>query len=131
VSEASAFGALPAMRLPRPFRIAATCQSAATLLVALAAAYLSGANASMSACVGGAIGILGLLAFAIVSRRRSASATDAIRTVIRAEAVKIAAIVLLLWISFSAYPGLSVVAFFLAFIISILLSAIAFAVSDK
>jgi ATP synthase protein I len=113
----------------RPFRVTAKCQSVATILVASAAALVSGTNACISACLGGAIGVVGLLAFALVSRRRSNSAGDAVRTALRAEGAKIASVVLLLWASFAVYRDLSVAAFFIAFIISIFLSGIAFAIS--
>ena len=117
------------MRLRRPYRLAMAAQLLATAGIAAPAAWLSGITAFVSACLGGAVGIAGLLAFAWFSRRSAASATDTVRTAIRAEAAKIITVVLLLWTCFKVFPGLSVPAFFLAFILSILLSGIAFAVS--
>ena len=133
MSEASTYDAapLPALRLRRPFRLAAAAQLLVTLLVAAAAASVSGGNAFLSASLGGGVGIAGLLAFAFVARRRSTSAGDTVRVALRAEAAKIITVVLLLWACFSAYAGVSVPAFFIAFILSILLSGIAFAVTDE
>ena len=131
MSEASVFEPSPALasRIRRPFRVTAKWQAMATILVASVAALVSGTNAFMSACLGGAIGVVGLLTFALVSRRRSIGAGDAVRTALRAEGAKLASVVLLLWASFAAYRDLSVAAFFIAFIISIFLSGIAFAIS--
>ena len=133
MSEASTFDAssLPAFRLRRPFRLATMAQLLVTLSTAAVAAYLSGSNAFLSAVLGGAVGIAGLLAFAFFSSRRTDTANDTIRVALRAEAAKIVTVVLLLWTCFSFYAGLSVPAFFIAFILSILLSGIAFAVADR
>lgn len=119
------------MRLRRPYRLAVTAQLLATAAVAGLAAWLAGTTAFASACLGGGVGIAGLLAFALFSRRSAGTAADTVRTALRAEAVKIITVVLLLWASFAAFPGLSVPAYFLAFILSILLSGIAFAVSGE
>ena len=119
------------MLIGRASRIAMTWQSMAVASTALMAALLFGHQGFVSALLGGSIGIIGLLVFSLYSRRRATSAIDAIRVALRAEALKIIAIVLLLWLSFSAYRDMVVLAFIAAFIVSILLSGIAFAVSDK
>jgi len=51
------------------------------------------------------------------------------RVALRAEAVKILVIVLLLWLAFAGYREMMVLPFFGTFVVSILLSGIAFAVS--
>ena len=132
MSEASVLetsSSVVAPNLRRPFRVTAKWQSVATIVVATFSALVSGTNAFVSACLGGAIGVVGLMAFALVSRRRSNTAGDAVRTALRAEGAKIASVVLLLWASFVTYRDLSVAAFFIAFVISIFLSGIAFAMS--
>lgn len=115
----------------RAYRIAIAWQSVAVATVAVAAGLVVGGDGSLSALIGGGIGIVGLLAFAIASSRRAPSALGALRVAMRAEAVKIVTTVLLLWLSFAAYRNLVVLPFIGAFIVSVLLSAIALAVPDK
>ncbi len=73
----------------------------------------------------------GVLTFALLTARRSASAGGAVRMALRAEAAKVAVIVLLLWLVFATYREMVVLAFIAAFILSILLSAMAFAIPDE
>lgn len=105
-------------------------QSVASISVAAAAAAVAGGQGFLSALFGGGIGVTGVFVFALVASRRQASAGSVVRIMIRAEAAKIAAIVLLLWLAFAAYREMVVLAFIGAFIVSVLLSGIAYAVSD-
>lgn len=113
----------------RPFRVAMAWQSAASAAVAVAAAVLAGNHGFLSAILGGGIGVVGVLASALVASRRPETAAAAVRIVVRAEAAKVIAIVLLLWWVFTAYRDMNVLAFFATFVVSVLLSGVAFAVS--
>lgn len=130
----SAFGHVRAMKpspIGRAYRIAIVWQAVAVAAIAMVAGLVVGGNGLLSAIVGGVIGILGLIVFALVSSRRAPSAVGAIRVALRAEAAKIIAVVLLLWLSFTTYRDLVVLPFIGAFMVSVLLSAVAFAVPDK
>lgn len=116
-------------RVGRAFRVTMAWQSAASIALAVVAGLLAGSAGFLSAVLGGGIGVTGVLVFALVSGRRTAGSGNAVRTVLRAEAAKVAVIVLLLWLSFVAYSDMVVLAFLGAFAISVLLSGLAFAVS--
>ena len=118
------------MRIRKPFRTAIKWQFVASVAVAVMSATLAGAEGFLSAILGGGIGVAGMLAFAIVSNAHCPTPEAAVRLAIRAEATKIFVIVLLLWLIFSAYAGMVALAFIGAFTVSILLSGVAFAVSD-
>lgn len=117
------------MHIGRAFRITMAWQLAATAAVAAVALALTGGSGLWSALLGGGIGIAGVLAFALVSARSAASPGGAMRIALRAEAARIIVIVLLLWLVFALYRGLMVLPFFAAFILAVLLSGMAFAVS--
>lgn len=118
------------MHISKAFRVAMIWQSAASVAVAAIAGAVAGGQGFLSALLGGGIGVAGVLVFALVASRRQASAGSVVRVMIRAEAAKVATVVLLLWLVFSAYRGMVVPAFIGAFIVSVLLSGIAYAVSD-
>jgi ATP synthase protein I len=66
----------------------------------------------------------------MVSRGKGAAAGDALRTMIRAEGVKILLIVVQLWLVLSLYKDLVVPGFLFAFVVTVLAFAAAFAVRD-
>ena len=79
--------------------------------------------------MGGMIGMAGVLVFGLMSARPAASSNAAVRVALRAEAAKVAVMVLLLWLVFAAYQSMVVLVFLGAFVVSVLLSGLAFAVS--
>lgn len=81
--------------------------------------------------LGGGIGIIGVLVFALVSGRAKGDSRNVIRITLRAEAAKVMVIVVLLWLAFVAYRDMVVLAFLGAFVVSVLLSGLAFAVSGE
>jgi ATP synthase protein I len=119
------------MQIGRAFLVAVIWQSGAVALTALVAATLSGMQGVVSALLGGGIGVIGVLVFGLMSRGGDSCPSAAIRVALRAEAAKIVAIVVLLWLSFAVYREMVVPAFIGAFIMSVLLSGVAFAVSDN
>lgn len=117
------------LHVGRAFRVAIAWQSGAVVLAAVLAGLAAGSHGSLSALLGGGIGIVGVLVFALMSGRAAASAALTVRIALRAEAAKIVAIVILLWLSFAAYREMVVLAFLATFMISVLLAGIASAVS--
>lgn len=118
-----------AVGIHRAFRLTMLWQAAATAVIAVLAGVLVGSTGFVSAVLGGGIGVAGVWVFAMVSKRRAGGSEKAVRIALRAEAAKVLVVVLLLWLAFATYHDMVVVAFFGAFMISVLLSGIAFAVS--
>ncbi|HZV55462.1 MAG TPA: ATP synthase subunit I [Rhodocyclaceae bacterium] len=104
-------------------------QGLASTVLAVLGGVTVGSQGFVSAALGGAIGIAGVLIFALVSARRAENSASAVRIALRAEAAKVIVIVLLLWLAFAVYREMVVPAFFGAFMISVLLSGIAFGLS--
>jgi ATP synthase protein I len=117
------------MQIGRAFRVTMAWQAAASGALAAWAGVLAGQAGFLSAVVGGGIGIVGVLAFALVAGTRTEDGRGTVRTALRAEAAKVMVIVLLLWLAFATYGDMMVLPFFGAFMVSVLLSGIAFAVS--
>lgn len=117
------------VHIGRAFRITMAWQAAATTAVAAIAAVAAGSSGLLSALLGGGIGMAGVLVFALMSARSAASPGGTMRIALRAEAARIIVVVLLLWLVFVLYRGMMVLPFFSAFILAVLLSGIAFAVS--
>jgi F0F1-type ATP synthase assembly protein I len=116
--------------LGRAFRITMVWQAAASVVLASVAGLVAGFHGFLSAMVGGGIGLVGVLVFALVSRRRAGSSSTVVRIALRAEAAKILVIFVLLWLAFVTYRDMVVLPFLGAFIISVLLSGLAFVVSS-
>lgn len=86
----------------------------------------------MSALLGGMINVVAGLVFGlIVSRVGVTSAGDVLRTAMRAEASKIALLVILLWLVLTAYKSIVLGAFFATFFITVLVFQLAFFVRDE
>lgn len=116
-------------KLGRAFRVTMLWQGLATAVFVAAAGSLAGGDGALSGLLGGMIGLAGVLVFALMSARPAASSSAAVRSALRAEAAKVVVMVLLLWLVFAAYQSMVVPAFLGAFVISVLLSGMAFAVS--
>ncbi len=104
-------------------------QAAASVAIAIVAGVVAGRQGFLSALLGGGIGVVGVLVFALVARRGAGSSSSAVRIALRAEGAKVLVIVVLLWLAFVAYRDMVVLAFLGAFVVSVLLSGLAFAVS--
>lgn len=117
------------MRINRAFRVTMAWQAAASVALAIVAGAVAGRHGLLSALLGGGIGVVGVLVFALVSRRGAAISGNAVRIALRAEGAKLLAIVVLLWLAFVVYRDMVVLAFLGAFVVSVLLSGLAFAVS--
>ena len=116
----------------RPFRTVLAWQVIAIAVLALLAAIPWGRHGALSAALGGSVNVAAGLAYGwMVSRRKAGTAGEALRTLFRAEAVKVTAIVLLLWLVLTSYRGIVYPAFFGSFVVTVLIFAAAIAVRDK
>ena len=104
------------------------CTAAATLL----SAWFAGLHGAISAALGGSIGIIAGLAFAgLAARSQSKSAGEALYTALRAEAVKIVLMVVLLWIALATYRDVVAIGLIGSFIATVLIFTLAILVREK
>ncbi|HEY6240603.1 MAG TPA: ATP synthase subunit I [Burkholderiales bacterium] len=116
----------------RIFRPIIGLQVLCTAAVTLLSAWLAGIHGAISAALGGSIGIVAGLVFAVMAARsRSRSAAEALYTALRAEAVKVVLMVLLLWIVLTTYKDVVAIGLIGAFIATVLISTMAILVRDK
>ena len=93
--------------ISRAYNKAARWQVIATAFVAIASFAISGVHAAFSAVLGGAIVIVGSYAgVAATAKTRGAEAGGLLLTLLKAEAIKILVIVLLLFATYKFYQGL-------------------------
>lgn len=117
--------------LSRPIRTVLRWQLMATAALALIAGALAGGHGALSAALGGAVSILAGLASAVVaSLGRAKSAEAALFLVLRAEAVKIGLIVILLWLVLATYRDVAVLVFLGSFAVTVVIFAMAFFVRE-
>ena len=103
----------------------------ATAALALIAGALAGGHGALSAALGGAVSIVSGLASAVVaSLGRAKSAEGALFAVLRAEAVKIGLIVILLWLVLATYRDVAVLVFLGSFAVTVVIFAMAFFVRE-
>ena len=104
------------------------CTAAATLL----SAWLAGLHGAVSAALGGTIGIVSGLAFAaLAARSKSKSAGEALYAALRAEAVKVVLMVVLLWIALATYRDVVAIGLIGSFIATVLIFTLAILVREK
>jgi ATP synthase protein I len=107
-------------------------QLIAAMVIALAAGLISGVHGALSALFGGLVCIVAGSAYVLVgSLGRDRSAGGALRTMLRAEAVKIGVIVLLLYVVFATYKDVVAVAFIGSFVVSVMIFAGAIMVPEQ
>ena len=117
--------------LSRPIRTVLRWQLIATAALALIAGVLAGGHGALSAALGGAVSIFAGLASAVVATMgRAKSAEAALIAVLRAEAVKIGLIVVLLWLVLANYRDVAVVVFISSFVVTVVIFAMAFFVRE-
>ena len=118
--------------LPRPIRIVLKWQLIATASLALAAAIPWGMNGAISAALGGAVNIAagGMYGWR-AAQGEAGTAGEALRTIFRAEAIKVLLIFVGLWLALSSYKNIVHVAFFASFVITVAVFAAAVAVRDE
>ena len=110
------------------FGLQVGCTAAASLL----SAWLAGEHGAISAALGGSIGIIAGLAFvALAARSKPQSAGEALYAALRAEAVKVTLMVVLLWAVLATYKNVVAIGLVGAFIASALVFTLAAWVSAK
>ncbi len=101
------------------------------MAVAIVSGAWTGWHGALSAALGGVINIAAGAVFAVLlALNPTATATGTVRTVLRAEAAKIAVIVLQLWLVLTTYKDVVHAAFFSAFVVTVLVSQAAILVQD-
>jgi len=133
------FSALPGTKrsntvlraLSKPIRTVLIWQITATAAMALAAAALAGGHGAVSAAAGGAVSIAAGLASAVVaSISKARSAGGMLVGALRAEAVKLGAALLLLWLVLATYADAVVAALLGGFVVTMLIFSMAFFVRE-
>lgn len=117
--------------LGKPVLTVLKWQIAAAAALTLAGALTAGQHGAASAAAGGAISILAGLASALVAvAGKAKSAGGVVVGALRAEAVKLAVALLLLWLVLTHYGEVVVAAFLGAFIVTMLVFSMAFFVRE-
>jgi len=113
----------------KPVLIILKWQAIATLAIAVIAGVWIGGHGALSAVLGGVVNASATVVYAFVLRiglnaRGPTPAGKGLAAMFRAEAAKLLVIVIQLWFVLTQYRDLSAVAFFAAFIVTVLLSSV-------
>ncbi|WP_293008332.1 ATP synthase subunit I [Nitrosomonas sp.] len=115
----------------KPLKIVLLVQLSITFALVIVFLFMLDMHGAISAMLGGAVNVISSMAFAMmVSRHKGYSAGDAIRTVLRAEAVKIILTVGLLWMVFKFYANVNALVFIGTFILMVLVYSMALLITD-
>lgn len=115
----------------RPIRTTLRWQLIVSAALAAVGGFIWGLHGAMSAALGGLVNVVAGWGYGwLVTRRTRQSAGQALATMFRAEAVKIALIVAQLWLLIANYRDMVVASFLIAFVITVLVSATAIVVKD-
>jgi ATP synthase protein I len=119
-------------RLSKPIRAVLRWQIVATATIAAVGAIAEGSNGAVSAIAGGLVSIIAGLGSALVAARSGGKSAGGILVgALRAEAVKLALIVILLWLVLAAYREFVPLAFFGSFLATVVIFSMAFFVRDN
>ena len=114
------------------FRPVFGLQILSTAAVSLLSAWLAGVHGAISALLGGSIGIIAGLAFvALAARSKPKSAGEALHGALRAEAVKLALMLVLLWVVLATYKNVVAIGLIGTFIATVLIFTMAVWVREK
>lgn len=117
--------------LRRPIRTVLRWQLLATAALTLVAGLVAGVHGALSAALGGAVSMCaGGVSAVVASLGNTSSAAGSVVSALRAEGVKIALIVGLLWLVLATYADVVAPAFFGSFIATILIFSMAFFVRE-
>lgn len=117
--------------LRRPIRTVLRWQLLATAALTLLAGIVAGADGALSAALGGAVSLCaGGVSAIVASLGDKQSAGGIVTGALRAEGIKIALIVGLLWLVLATYADVVAPAFFGSFIVTILIFSMAFFVRE-
>jgi ATP synthase protein I len=116
----------------KPLQTVLRWQLMSTAIISIGLAALYGSEIAVSALLGGMVSVVSSTVFAvIVSRHKGYTVGGTIRTALRAEAVKISVVVLLLWLVFKVYEDVNAFAFIGMFILTVIMHSMALFVSEK
>jgi ATP synthase I chain. len=116
----------------KPVQAVLRWQIYVTVAAAFFAAFWAGAHGAVSALLGGLINLSAGIVFALMTSRSDAkSAADTVRTLVRAEASKVALIVLQFWLVLTTYKEVVPLFFFATFVVTVLLTRMALLVRDN
>jgi len=117
--------------LGKPIRTVLRWQLVATAILTLAAGLIAGVDGALSAALGGLVSVVaGAVSGLVASKVGADSAGGVVVAALTAEGVKIVLIVLLLWLVLMMYKGVVAVAFLGAFIVTVVIFALAFFVRE-
>ncbi|HEX6691814.1 MAG TPA: ATP synthase subunit I [Burkholderiales bacterium] len=117
--------------LRRPIRTVLWWQVIATAALTLAGGFLAGGHGALSAALGGAVSITaGWVSAVVAARGKAQSAGGVLVSALKAEAVKIGLIVLLLWLVLATYDDVVAPALLGSFIVTVLIFTMAFFVRE-
>jgi ATP synthase protein I len=116
--------------LSKPIRTVLAWQAAATAVMVLAGAAFIGIHGALSAAAGGLVSIIAGLVAAFVASGDGKSAGRVLAGALRAEAVKVGLIVLLLWLVLANYAEAMVVVVIGSFVVTMLIYSMAFFVRE-
>jgi F0F1-type ATP synthase assembly protein I len=115
----------------KPIQTMLRWQAIITVVAAIIAAVLAGFDGGLSAVLGGIVNLAAGAAYAfVVGIGRAETAGATLYKMFRAEAVKIALIVIQLWLILTMYHNIVMAAFFATFVLTALAFATAFTVRD-
>jgi len=115
----------------RPIRVVTRWQLIVTAVLTLVASLPWGLDGAASAALGGAVNIVAGWVYGWrVSQSEARSAGEALRTMMRAEGLKVLLIVVQLFLVLTNYKEIVHAAFFTAFVITVGIFAAAIAVKD-
>ena len=102
------------------------------MVLALVFGMLWGGHGAFSAALGGAVNVIAGGAYAFMaSRSKAGTAGEALRTIFRAEALKVMLILVQLPVVLSTYREIVHAAFFASFVLTVVIFAAAIAVRDS
>ena len=115
----------------KPVRIVMRWQLIVTMAMVLVLGFASGIHGAASALLGGVVSIISAAAFsAIISRYKGVSAGGALITALKAEAVKVVVMVILLWLVLTLYKDVVAVGFIGTFALTVLIFGMALFVTE-
>jgi ATP synthase protein I len=113
-----------------PLRTVLRWQVIATVALALLAGVLAGAHGAFSAALGGLVSVCAGLASAMVATRKADSAGGVLVVALKAEAVKLGVIAVLLGLVLASYAEVVKAAFLGSFVATVLIFSMAFFVRE-
>mgnify|MGYP001548318582 FL=1 len=112
-------------------RIVMRWQLIVTLAMVLTLGLLWGFHGAASALLGGVVSIISAAAFAvIISRYHGSTASSVLITALKAEAVKVIIMIILLWLVLTLYKDVVAVGFIGTFAVTVLIFGMALFVTD-